>query len=72
LHRVGVNIAVGAGGSAYVCGCTWSTEVTFPVAVGPDLTYNGGWDSFVALVAGPVFEDGFESGDTSAWSMTVP
>ncbi len=27
---------------------------------------------FVRLVPGPLFADGFESGDTSAWSSTVP
>ncbi len=30
-----------------------STETTFPVTVGPDLTFNGisdGWDAFVAKV----------------------
>ena len=38
-------------GNAYVTGCTYSTEATFPVTVGPDLTYNGGdCDAFVAKV----------------------
>ena len=27
---------------------------------------------YFGLLAGPLFEDGFESGDTSAWSRTVP
>ena len=31
-----------AAGNAYVTGDTDSTEATFPVTVGPDLTYNGG------------------------------
>ncbi len=31
-----------AAGNAYVTGYTDSTEATFPVTVGPDLTYNGG------------------------------
>jgi hypothetical protein len=43
---------------------------------GPDLSYNGGYnDGFVAKVSSPgplLFTDGFESGDTSAWSATVP
>ena len=34
-------IAVDGQGSVYVTGYTWSAESTFPVAVGPDLTYNG-------------------------------
>ena len=38
-------------GNAYVTGYTNSTEATFPVTVGPDLTYNGGTsDAFVAKV----------------------
>ncbi|MCP4247477.1 MAG: hypothetical protein GY778_10555, partial [bacterium] len=52
----GWGIAVDAAGDAYVMGTTSSTEQTFPVTVGPDLTYNGGistpkWDAFVAKVA---------------------
>ena len=43
--------AVVAAGNAYVTGRTTSKEQTFPVAVGPDLTYNGGdSDAFVAKV----------------------
>jgi hypothetical protein len=52
----GWGIAVDSDGFAYVTGITSSTETTFPVTVGPDLTYNGGpmtsaWDGFVAKVA---------------------
>ena len=32
-------------------GWTDSNESSFPVLVGPDLTYNGGGDAFVAKVA---------------------
>ncbi len=46
----GLGIAVDAAGSAYVTGYTDSNETTFPVAVGPDLTYNGNTDAFVAKV----------------------
>ena len=47
----GYGVAVDAAGSAYVTGQTQSTEQTFPVAVGPDLTYNGGtYDAFTAKV----------------------
>mgnify|MGYP001577900163 FL=1 len=41
--EVGEGIAVDAAGNAYVTGHTYSSEATFPVAVGPDLTYNGGY-----------------------------
>ena len=44
----GFGMAVDAEGSAYITGNTTSTEATFPVRVGPDLTYNQGVDGFVA------------------------
>jgi hypothetical protein len=46
----GLGIAVDAAGNAYVAGETLSTEATFPVKAGPDLTYNGGDDAFIAKV----------------------
>jgi len=46
----GMGIAVDSSGNAYVVGETTSTEATFPVTVGPDLTFNGGNDAFVAKV----------------------
>ncbi|MBN2193422.1 MAG: SBBP repeat-containing protein [Polyangiaceae bacterium] len=47
----GYGIAVDSAGNAYVAGGTDSTQQTFPVIVGPDLTFNGGGDGFVAKVA---------------------
>ncbi|MBI1879919.1 MAG: SBBP repeat-containing protein, partial [Chloroflexi bacterium] len=45
------SIAVDSAGNVYVTGYTTSNEATFPEAVGPDLTYNGGTDdAFVAKV----------------------
>jgi len=46
----GYGIAVDGSGSAYIMGDTGSTETTFPVGVGPDLTLNGNYDVFVAKV----------------------
>jgi len=46
----GWGIAVDSAGSAYVTGTTTSTQATFPVTVGPDLTYDGSQDAFVAKV----------------------
>ena len=43
-------IAVDTSGNAYITGSTISDEGTFPVTVGPDLTYNGGTDVFLAKV----------------------
>jgi hypothetical protein len=45
-------IAVDGAGNAYVTGWTESDESTFPVTDGPDLTYNGGGDAFVAKISG--------------------
>jgi len=44
------SITVDQSGNAYVCGYTTSTEATFPVKTGPDLTQNGMLDAFVAKV----------------------
>jgi hypothetical protein len=50
-NDTGYGIAVDAAGQAYVTGNTSSTETeVFPVAVGPDVTHNGGTDAFVAKV----------------------
>lgn len=43
-------VAVDAGGRAYISGTTDSTPATFPKKVGPDLTWNGDRDAFVAKV----------------------
>jgi hypothetical protein len=44
-------IAVDGAGNAYITGATSSSvESGFPAAVGPDLTFNGGVDAFVAKV----------------------
>lgn len=52
-YDYGEGIAVEATGRAYVDGNTGSTEATFPVTVGPDLTYNPGTqDNFVAKIVG--------------------
>ena len=47
----GFGMAVDDEGNAYLTGDTSSTQTTFPVTLGPDLTYNGGLaDAFVAKV----------------------
>lgn len=43
-------IAVDSHGCAYVVGAAWSNEATFPRKAGPDLTWNGDRDAFVAKV----------------------
>jgi len=69
---LGLGIAVDKKGNAYVTGFSSSTEASFPVKGGPDLTFNGGFqDAFVAKVtasgtaliyAGYIGGDGFDSG----------
>jgi hypothetical protein len=57
-HQLGSAIAVDSTGAAYVTGFTTSDQTTFPVTVGPSLTYSGGTqlmnefvgDAFVAKV----------------------
>ncbi len=46
----GFGIAVDTAGNAYITGVTRSSEATFPVLGGPDLTYNGQNDAFVVKV----------------------
>ncbi len=43
-------VACDASGNAYITGYTASSQATFPVTTGPDLTYAGGYDAFVAKV----------------------
>ncbi len=51
-------VAVDGSGNAWVCGFTLSTESSFPDAVGPDLTANGGTDAFVARIGPAVTTPG--------------
>ncbi len=46
----GNGIAVNGVGNAFITGETASTETSFPISVGPDLTFNGDIDAFVAKV----------------------
>ena len=46
----GYGLAVDSAGSAYVTGITHSSQQSFPVKNGPDLTFNGSVDGFVAKV----------------------
>lgn len=47
---IGYGVEVDAQGAAYVTGASGSTELTFPVRVGPNLNHSGGWDAFIAKV----------------------
>jgi hypothetical protein len=69
----GAGIAVDASGNAYVTGATTSAT-GFPVTVGPDLSYNGGYDAFVAKVnsagTGLVF-CGFLGGSADDFGLSI-
>ncbi len=71
---VGYGIAVDGAGNAYITGYTSSTEANFPVAVGPDLTYNGGYDVFVVKVdargSGLIYA-GYIGGDGNDWGYGI-
>ena len=60
-YEYGQGIAVDSSGAAYVTGTTASDEASFPVAVGPDLTFNGGEDAFVAKIS--AYETSGDGGD---------
>ncbi len=50
-HDWGYGIAVDEEGAVYVAGGTASDENSFPVTTGPDLTFNGQVDAFVAKIS---------------------
>ncbi len=60
----GLGIAVDTAGNAFICGSTGSTEATFPVTTGPDLTHNGSSDAFVARYGGPPVTRSLLAADT--------
>lgn len=75
--EIGEGIAVDNTGSAYITGLTYSDESTFPVTVGPDLTFNWGssnQDAFVVKVKpdGMGFDyAGYIGGTDSDWGRGI-
>ncbi len=70
----GRGIAVDEDGRAYVTGYTLSSEATFPVKVGPVLTFKGHYDAFIARVASSGEEldyCGYIGGDGNDWGYGV-
>ena len=68
----GEGIAVDSSGNAYVTG--WTTSSDFPVVVGPDTSYNGYGDAFVAKVnpdGTALVYAGFLGGSESDWSEGI-
>jgi uncharacterized protein (TIGR03437 family) len=65
----GLDIAADSAGNAYVIGVTFSTEASFPVSGGPDLSYNGGdLDVFIAKIS----DGGNNATSVSAASFSGP
>ncbi len=67
-------VAVDAGGSAYLTGNTTSTTPSFPAIVGPDLTFNGGTDCFVAKVnasGSALVYCGYLGGSNTEWGKGI-
>ncbi len=70
----GRSIAVDEDGRAYITGYTLSSEATFPVKVGPELTFKGHYDAFIARVASSGEEldyCGYIGGDGNDWGYGV-
>jgi hypothetical protein len=68
----GWGIAVDASGNAYVTGYTASAD--FPAVVGPDTSFNGGWDAFVAKVnpsGTALVYAGFLGGSSYDWGLGI-
>ena len=75
-YDYGYDIAVDRSGNAYVTGFTESTDGSFPVTVGPDLSHSGYRDAFVAKVKAD--GSGLEycgfiggTGSTIGWGIAV-
>lgn len=73
-------VGIDSVGNAYLCGATNSDEKSFPIKQGPDLSYNGNGDAFVAKVGwnSSLIYCGYigGTGDDYAWAIatnkTVP
>jgi len=68
----GNEIAVDSSGNAYVTGGTYSSN--FPAIVGPDTSFNGGRDAFVAKVSASgiaLVYSGFLGGSGFDWGMGI-
>lgn len=63
-------IAIDAGGDILLA--TQASTLDFPLENPHQPSNHGSYDAVVVKLSGAIFEDGFESGDTSAWSSTLP
>jgi hypothetical protein len=51
---------------------TQASTLDFPMVNPHQPSNHGSYDAVVVKLSGAIFEDGFESGDTAAWSTTLP
>ena len=51
---------------------TQASTLDFPLVNPHQPSNHGSYDAVVIKLSAPVFRDGFESGDTAAWSSTLP
>ncbi len=70
---LGNTIAIDADGNAFVAGETFSTEATFPVLGGPDLSFNGFSDIFLAKIGptGTLLSSGYIGGSGPDYATDV-
>ena len=71
------NFAIGSTGSEWITSSLWGAIPATAVSAQPSLVFESSDGSGSAYVDGlslipMLFGDGFESGDTSSWSATVP
>jgi len=73
-NEYGQGIAVDGSGCAYITGHTESDQTTFPVTAGPDLTFNGSWDAFVAKISwtNPSYTVNFAAGTGGTLTGDTP
>jgi len=71
-HTVDVGGGDSAGGLYVVRGTAGQPDAGAPLLAGGLRVEGGFWPGAVALLSNVIFADGFASGNTSAWSATVP
>lgn len=62
-------VGLDAGGNVYLA--SQASTLDFPLVNPWQPSNHGSYDAIVVKLSGPLFLDGFEAGDTAAWSATV-
>jgi len=69
FYDEGFSVAADKWGNAYVTGHTVSSEATFPVVTGPDLTFNMAYDAFIAKVCMALTADLYKIPESSGGTV---